>query len=84
MKNKKDIRIMTLTERYKYINEQKRKRFNSTNNKEEFDEDHDLDMVMNDMVKDMDIQDFEEITLQEKLDKTSESGSEEFIKNLNK
>lgn len=52
MKNKKDIRTMTLTERYKYINEQKRKRFNSTNNKEEWDEDHALDMVMNDMVKD--------------------------------
>jgi len=65
MKNKKDIRTMTLTERYKYINEQKRKRFNSTNNKEEFDEDHALDMVMNDMVKDMDIQDFEEVDHQE-------------------
>ena len=65
MKNKKDIRTMTLTERYKYINEQKRKLFNSTNNKEEFDEDHALDMVMNDMVKDMDIQDFEEVDHQE-------------------
>jgi len=75
---------MTLTERYKYINEQKRKRFNSTNNKEEFDEDHALDMVMNDMVKDMDIQDFEEVDHQEELDKVSEDGSEEFIKNLNK
>ena len=43
---------MTLEERFKYVNEQKKKKFNSTNNKEEWDEDHALDMVMNDMVKD--------------------------------
>jgi hypothetical protein len=52
MENKKDKRTMTLEERFKYVNEQKKKKFNSTNNKEEWDEDHALDMVMNDMVKD--------------------------------
>jgi ribosomal protein L29 len=30
---KKDIRTMTLTERYKYINEQKRKKFNTITQK---------------------------------------------------
>ena len=52
MENKQDKRTMTLEERFKYVNEQKKKKFNSTNNKEEWDEDHALDMVMNDMVKD--------------------------------
>lgn len=47
---------------------------------DEWDEDHALDMVMNDMVKDMDIQDFEvdNIDHQEKLDQASERGSTEF------
>lgn len=31
----KDIRSMTLPERYKYINEQKRKRFNPTSEEKE-------------------------------------------------
>jgi hypothetical protein len=46
---------------------------------EEWDEDHALDMVMNDMVKDMDVQDFEEVNHQEELDKASEAGSEESV-----
>lgn len=66
---------MTLQERFKYMNEQKKIKFNSTNNEYDdmsdwdvtlsdgFDEDHALDMVMNDMVKDF---------------------TEEDIKNLNK
>jgi len=49
---------------------------------EEWDEDHALDMVMNDMVKDMDLEDFEEdeeiSALQEELDNTSEEGSIQF------
>lgn len=88
MENKKDIKKMTLQERFKYMNEQKKIKFNSTNNEyddmsdfddvpcednqfepdvvdtnNDFDEDHALDMVMNDMVKDF---------------------TEEDIKNLNK
>ena len=75
MENKKDIKKMTLQERFKYMNEQKKIKFNSTNNEYDdmsdwdvtlsdgFDEDHALDMVMNDMVKDF---------------------TEEDIKNLNK
>ena len=50
---------------------------------EEWDEDHALDLVMNDMVKDMDLEDFEEVGHQEELDKASESGSEEFIEEPN-
>ena len=46
---------------------------------EEWDEDHALDMVMNDMVKDMDLEDFEEdLDHQEELDNTSEEGSTQF------
>jgi len=44
---------------------------------EEWDEDHALDLVMNDMVKDMDLEDFEEVH-QEELDKASEESSTEF------
>ena len=36
-------------------------------------------MVMNDMVKDMDVQDFEEVNHQEELENTPEAGSEESV-----
>lgn len=50
---------------------------------EEWDEDHALDMVMNDMVKDMDVQDFKEVDHQEELDKAPEAASEESVEEPN-